>query len=57
VSWNSVIRRYVGKGRFFEATDLFRRMKEETTKPSELLIASLTGNIILKNQMKKITFE
>jgi pentatricopeptide repeat protein len=37
VSWNSVIRRYVGKGRFFEATDLFRRMKEERTKPSELV--------------------
>ena len=41
VSWNSVISRYVGKGRFFEATDLFRRMKEERTKPSELTMASL----------------
>ncbi|KAL9395906.1 hypothetical protein Peur_010159 [Populus x canadensis] len=27
-------KRYVGKGRFFEATDLFRRMKEERTKPT-----------------------
>ncbi|KAG6785976.1 hypothetical protein POTOM_007567 [Populus tomentosa] len=41
VSWNSVISRYVGKGRFFEATDLFRRMKEERTKPSELTMVSL----------------
>ncbi|KAG6783976.1 hypothetical protein POTOM_009658 [Populus tomentosa] len=41
VSWNSVISRYVGKGRFVEATDLFRRMKEERTKLSELTMVSL----------------
>ncbi|KAF9687014.1 hypothetical protein SADUNF_Sadunf02G0049800 [Salix dunnii] len=29
VSWNSMISRYVGKVRFFEATDLFRRTIEE----------------------------
>ncbi|OAY57323.1 pentatricopeptide repeat-containing protein At2g42920, chloroplastic [Manihot esculenta] len=41
ISWNSMISGYVRNGRFIEALEMFRKMQEESIKPSEFTMVSL----------------